>query len=96
MWEGFFGVYDGRMTTTDDAPEMSGGVDFSDDSVDTAFFFVRGCLNRAIDALTLERDMLADMRDRNSSIYPAAVIAIANQYKESPAFQPRWDLKEKK
>ncbi len=70
--------------------------DFSDDSVETAFFFVRGCLNREIDALMEERDMLHDMRMTDSPFYKSAIIATANKYKDSAAFQSRWDLTEDK
>jgi hypothetical protein len=90
MWEGLFGVYNGRMTTTPTPP------DFSEESCEAAFHFVAEQIHSQIDGLNETLALLKESRAGLSPNFSAIVIAMANQYQDAANFQARWNLLEKK
>lgn len=85
------------MTTSDDSePIAPDKVDFSPDSVDAAYKFVRSAIETVIDTLETELAWLQEMHTEKSENLGMVVIALANQYRDAPGFQNRWNLREKK
>lgn len=85
-------MYDRTMTT----PTPPKKVDFSDESIEAAYHFVRGCIETVIDAMERELDWLQELRETDSPNLGMVVIALANQYSGAEGFQNRWNLRESK